>query len=92
MQLPYKMKRVNCLQCGVKVEQVPWAIGNHSLPKAHILHVAHVAHVAHWARRLSWKETTLSFRTTWDQACHALEYVVQWDWSIASWVPFVPSA
>jgi hypothetical protein len=54
------------------MEQVPWAIGNLSMPKACMLHVAH------WARRLSWKETTLSFRTTGDQACHALEYFVQW--------------
>ena len=35
-------------------------------------------YLAHWARKLSWKETALSFGTTWDQVCHAVEYVVQW--------------
>ena len=35
-------------------------------------------YLAHWARKLSWKETALSFRTTWDQVCQAVEYVVQW--------------
>jgi hypothetical protein len=27
-------------------------------------------YLAHWARKLSWKETALSFGTTWDQVCH----------------------
>ena len=35
-------------------------------------------YLAHWARKLSWKETALSFGTTWDKVCHAVEYVVQW--------------
>ena len=28
--------------------------------------------------KLSWQETASSFGTTWDQVCHAVEYVVQW--------------
>ena len=51
---------------------VPRAIRKHSLTKAYMLYLAH------WARKLSWKETALSFGTTWDQVCHAVEYVVQW--------------
>lgn len=70
--LLYAMRRVQCRHCGVKVEQVPWAVGKHSLTKAYMLYLAH------WARKLSWKETALSFGTTWDQVCHAVEYVVQW--------------
>jgi transposase len=66
------MRRVQCGQCGVKVESVPWAIGKHSLTKAYMLYLAH------WARKLSWKETALSFGTSWDQVCRAVEYVVQW--------------
>jgi transposase len=66
------MRRVDCRTCGAKVEQVPWAIGKHTLTQAYMLHLAH------WARKLSWKETALSFRATWDQVCHAVEYVVQW--------------
>ena len=70
--LLYAMRRVQCGQCGVKVESVPWAMGKHSLTKAYMLYLAH------WARKLSWKETAASFGTTWDQVCHAVEYVVQW--------------
>ena len=70
--LLYAMRRVQCRQCGVKVEQVPWAMGKHTLTKAYMLYLAH------WARKLSCKDTALSFGTTWDQVCHAVEYVVQW--------------
>jgi transposase len=70
--LLYAMRRVQCPRCGVKVEQVPWAMGKHSLTKAYMVYLAH------WARKLSWKETASSFGTTWDQVCHAVEYVVQW--------------
>ncbi len=72
VQLLYAMRRVQCRQCGVKVEQVPWAMGKHSLTKAYMLYLAH------WARKLSWQETAKSFGTTWDQVCQAVEYVVQW--------------
>jgi transposase len=56
----------------VKVEEVPWAMGKHTLTRAYMLYLAH------WARKLSWKDTALSFGTTWDQVCHAVEYVVRW--------------
>jgi transposase len=72
VMLLYAMRRVQCRNCGVKVESVPWAMGKHSLTKAYMLYLAH------WARKLSWKDTALSFGTTWDQVCHAVEYVVQW--------------
>ncbi|MCK7495958.1 MAG: hypothetical protein MZW92_37150 [Comamonadaceae bacterium] len=32
--------------------------------------------LAHWARKLSWKETALSFHTSWEKVCQAVEYVV----------------
>ena len=72
VMLLYAMRRVQCRRCGVKVEQVPWAMGKHTLTKAYMLYLAH------WAGKLSWKETATSFGTTWDQVCHAVEYVVQW--------------
>jgi len=56
--LLYSMRRVNCRQCGVKVEEVPWATGKHQLTKAYMLYLAH------WARKLSWKETARSFHTS----------------------------
>ena len=70
--LLYRMRRVDCTTCGVIVEEVPWADGKHQLTKAYMLFLAR------WARKLSWKETAQSFRTSWDQVCHAVEYVVEW--------------
>ena len=72
VQLLYGMRRVQCRNYGVKVEQVPWAIGKHTLAQAYMLYLAH------WARKLSWKETSESFHTTWEKVCQAGEYVVQW--------------
>ena len=62
VELLYSMRRVQCRSCGIKVE----------------LTRAYMMYLAHWARKLSWKETALSFRTSWEKVCHAVEYVVQW--------------
>jgi transposase len=70
--LLYSMRRVQCRRCGVKVEQLPWAQGKHTLCNAYMLFLAH------WARKLSWKETAQSFHTTWEKVFNAVEYVVQW--------------
>lgn len=56
----------------MKVEQVPWARGKHTLTDAYMLFLAH------WARKLSWKETARAFHTSWDKVYQAVEYVVQW--------------
>jgi len=70
--LLYHMRRVDCRTCGVRVEEVPWAIGKHQLTKTYMVFLAH------WARKLSWTETASSFRTSWDKVCQAVEYVVEW--------------
>jgi transposase len=70
--LLYSMRRVACEACGVKVEEVPWGMGKHTLSRAYMLFLAH------WARKLSWKETALSFNTSWQKVCQAVEYVVSW--------------
>ena len=70
--LLYCMRRVDCRACGVRVEAVPWGIGKHQLTKAYMLFLAH------WARKLSWQETAMSFRSSWDKVCQSVEYVVQW--------------
>jgi transposase len=72
VQLLYRMRRVDCKTCGVRVEELPWAIGKHQLTKAYMLFLAH------WARKLSWKETAIAFRTTWDKVFDAVQYVVEW--------------
>lgn len=70
--LLYCMRRVDCQYCGVKVEEVPWGTGKHTLCKAYMLYLAH------WARKLSWKETAQSFHTSWEKVVQSVEYVVQW--------------
>jgi transposase len=70
--LLYRMRRVHCKTCGIVVEEVPWADGKHSLTNAYMIFLAR------WARKLSWKETADSFRTSWDKVCHAVQYVVDW--------------
>ena len=70
--LVYYMRRVNCKQCGVLVEAVPWGMGKHTSTKVH-MHF-----LGHWARKLSWKETAEEFRTSWDKVHNAVEYLVTW--------------
>lgn len=70
--LLYCMRRVDCQRCGIKIEEVPWGTGKHTLCKAYMLYLAH------WARKLSWKETAQSFHTSWEKVVQSVEYVVQW--------------
>src|SRR5450756_1871280 len=68
--LVYFMRRVDCKQCGVLVEEVPWGSGKHSSTKVH-MHF-----LGHWARKLSWKETAEAFRTSWDKVHDSVAYLV----------------
>jgi transposase len=77
--LVYYMRQVNCPQCGVVTEEVPWGMGKHSSTKIHM------QFLGHWTRKLSWKDTALEFRTSWDKVHDAVAYLVAWGWSIASW-------
>ncbi|WP_316157601.1 ISL3 family transposase [Cupriavidus sp. BIC8F] len=70
--LLYTMRRVDCRDCGVKVEALPWANGKHTLTRAYMLFLAQ------WARKLSWKDTAQSFRTSWEKVFNAVEWVVDW--------------
>jgi hypothetical protein len=80
--LLYCMRRIDCRSCGVKVEQVPWGCGKHQLTTAYMLFLAH------WARKLSWKETALSFHSSWEKVCQAVEYVVAWGLNSGLWDRF----
>lgn len=70
--LLYAMRRVECKTCGIKVEEVPWGMGKHTLTRAYMLYLAH------WARKLSWQETARSFHISWEKVYQAVEYVVHW--------------
>jgi transposase len=68
----YLMRRVDCEECGVKIEEVPWAIGKNTLTIPFILVIAD------WAKSLSWKETGERFKVSWQKVFNSVEYVVNW--------------
>ncbi|MCO8121718.1 transposase [Stieleria sp. TO1_6] len=70
--LLYVMRRVDCPDCGVKVERIPWADGKHRSTYSYRIFLAN------WARRLSWKETAAVFATSWDTVFRAVDWVVRW--------------
>jgi transposase len=68
----FALRRVNCPRCGVKVEKVPWADGKSTMTKTYM------QFLATWAKRLSWKETAVAFRTSWEKVFRSVEWAVQW--------------
>jgi len=68
----YAMRRVDCRRCGVKVERVPWAEGKNQLTTTYQLFLAR------WAKLLSWKQVSRSFRTSWDNVFRSVKTVVAW--------------
>lgn len=68
----YTMRRVDCKRCGVKVEEVPWAAGKKELTKTYM------QYLANWAKKISWKEVAVSFRTTWEKVFSSVEYIVEY--------------
>jgi transposase len=68
----YRMRRVDCPRCGVKVEEVPWGDGNCQLTRSYRWFLAR------WARRMSWNEVAEVFRTSWEHVRDAVKYAVFW--------------
>lgn len=70
--LAYRMRRVDCARCGVKVELVPWCDGKNQLTTTYRWYLAT------WAKRLAWDQVASIFRTKWDNVCRAVEHAVEW--------------
>lgn len=70
--LLYRMRRIDCRDCGVKVERVPFAAGKSPISRSFALFLAD------WAKVLSWQETARRFRTNWHQVFASVRYVVEW--------------
>ena len=70
--LVYRMRRVNCRRCGVKIERVPWAEGKSRLT------TEYKWFLAGWAHRMSWKEVSECFRVSWDNVYNSVKYAVSW--------------
>jgi transposase len=68
----YVMRRVNCPECGVRVEVVPWATGKQTLTTPYMWFLAL------WARKLSWMEVARSFGTSWEKVYRSVEMAVEW--------------
>jgi transposase len=68
----YAMRRVDCPECGVKVEKVPWCDGKNQLTTRYRWFLAR------WAKRLSWQEVACAFRTTWENVFRSVKYAVSW--------------
>lgn len=68
----YAMRRVNCPDCGVKVESVPWAEGKKTVT------IAYAWFLSRWAKRLSWAQVADAFQTTWYTVYCSVEQAVQW--------------
>jgi transposase len=72
VQWIYAMRRVDCPDCGVTVEEVPWGDGKCQQTKSYRWFLAR------WARRLSWQEVADIFHSSWDTVYRAVEYAVYW--------------
>jgi len=70
--LLYRMRRIDCRDCGVKVERVPFAAGKSPISRSFALFLAD------WAKLLSWQETARRFGTNWHQVFASVRYVVEW--------------
>jgi transposase len=68
----YAPRRVQCPQCGVKVEEIPWANGKSPLTTSYCWFLAGCA------KRLSWQEVADSFKTTWHHVFTACQMAVEW--------------
>ena len=68
----YAMRRVQCPDCGIVVEKIPWATGKHHLTDTYAWFLAK------WAKRLSWKETSEAFQTTWENVFRSARAAVAW--------------
>ena len=68
----YAMSRVDCPECGVKVERVPWAQGKNHLT------TTYAWFLSGWAKRLSWKQVAEVFHTSWESVMRSVKMAVVW--------------
>jgi transposase len=68
----YTMRRVDCPDCGIKIEKVPWAEGKSSTT------TTFAWFLSRWAKMLSWSDTARMFNTSWSTVCNSVEMAVDW--------------
>jgi transposase len=68
----YCMRRVDCPNCGVTVERVPWGAGRSPLTRTYRWFLAA------WAKRMSWQQVAEAFGTSWQSVCQSVRMAVIW--------------
>ncbi len=68
----YAARRVDCRQCGVCIEDLPWAVGKRPLTQSFAWHLSE------WAKILSWTEVSRRFHVSWDSVFVSVEMAVIW--------------
>ena len=68
----YAMRRVECPNCGIVVEEVPWGSGKQQAT------TTYAWFLAGWAKRMSWSEVADAFQTSWDRVFRSVEMAVTW--------------
>jgi transposase len=70
--LLYALRRIDCKQCGVKVERVPWCDPASKSPMTTALKVF----LSRWAKLLPWRQVAVSFGVSWDSVYRAVADMV----------------
>lgn len=70
--LLYCLRRVNCAQCGVMAEAVPWSVGKSPLT------TSYAWFLSQWAKRMSWQEVARQFKSSWHHVGGAVAMAVTW--------------
>ncbi len=68
----YAPRRVNCPDCGVKVEYIPWGNGKSDQTKTYAWFLAD------WSKTQSFKEVAVHFNTSWYHVYTAVKMAVEW--------------
>jgi len=68
----YAPRRVECREHGVCVEHLSWALGKRPLMKSYAWFLAS------WAKLLSWKDVSRTFKTSWESVFRSVEMAVDW--------------
>jgi transposase len=77
--LEYAPARVKCLQCGVRVEAIPWSEGKSRLSKGF------VALLSAWCRLLPWKQVARLFGVHWNTVAAAVRQTVAYGLAHREW-------
>jgi len=72
--LIYAPRRIDCGDCGVKVEQMPWCEAGSKRRMTRAMELF----LATWARRLSWSQTAEVFGVSWEAVFRSVQRVVAW--------------